>query len=463
MNTMEIPMPNEKQKLFFKSRTKHTAYGGARGGGKSWAVRQKAKLLALRYPGIKILIVRRTYKELTKNHINILRPELVPKFAKYNNTEKIFTFKNGSTIDFAYCSNDGDLANLQGTEYDVIFIDEATQLTEFQIKSIVACCRGTTPFPKRIYYTCNPGGQGHGYIKRVFIDRQFNDGEYPEDYSFIQALVDDNTALMDKQPEYKRQLEALPPKLRKAWLEGSWNIFEGQFFEDFIDDPKHYKDRRYTHVIEPFEIPPNWNIYRSYDFGYGKPFSLGWWAVDPDGCIYRIMEFYGWNGEPNEGLKWTPDQQFKKIREIETTHRWLKGRNITGPADPSIWDGSRGESVADTAAKHQIYFSKGDNNRIAGWMQMHYRFQFDENGYPQMYIFNNCRQFIRTIPLQIYSETTPEDLDSDIEDHIADEVRYFCMSRPVKPVIPEERTIELDDPLNQRIGNYYNSSIKVTM
>lgn len=451
MITLNIPRPNRKQKRLFLARKKHIGYGGARGGGKSWAVRVKASLLAIQYAGIRICIVRKTYKELEENHVTQLRQMLLG-LAKYNQSQKKFTFYNGSTITLQYCSKDKDLDNFQGVEYDIIFIDEATQLSEHQMKVITASCRGTNNFPKRVYYTCNPGGQGHGYIKRIFIDRNYNEGENPDDYEFIQALVDDNTALMEMQPEYKQQLEALPENLRKAWLYGDWNIFEGQFFEDFVDDPKHYLDRQWTHVIEPFEIPKYWEIYRSYDFGYSKPFSCAWWAVDQDGVFYRILEYYGCTKEPNTGVKLTANEQFAKIKEIEKTHRWLKDKNIHGIADPAIWEGSKGESINDIALKYQIYFTPGDNARIPGWQQIHYRFQFDENGYPMMYIFNTCKAFIRTIPLLLYSETKPEDVDTDMEDHVADETRYMCMSRPLKAKIPvvENNKYGGFDPLNQR-------------
>ena len=398
-----------------------------------------------------MLIVRRTYPELVQNHVRQLREILVPTgVAKYNKTEKQFTFITGSTIDFAYCQRDDDLDKLQGAEYDVIFIDEATQLSEHQLKVIGACCRGANDFPKRVYYTCNPGGQGHGYIKRIFIDRRYEEGENPEDYSFTQALVQDNKVLMQKDPDYIRMLEALPPKLREAWLNGSWDMFEGQFFEEFRDDPAHYRDREWTHVIEPFEIPPGWNVYRSYDFGYAKPFSCGWWAVDYEGRLYRILELYGCTSIPNEGVKWTPHEQFKRIHEIENEHPLLKNRKIHGVADPAIWEASMGESVADVAAKHQVYFEKGDNKRIPGWMQVHYRLAFDENGVPMMYVFENCKAFIRTMPQMMYSETRPEDLDTELEDHVADEVRYMCMSRPISPRMPQKATVITDDPLNQR-------------
>ena len=447
MRTLDLGRAQPKQTLFLKDKHRHIAYGGARGGGKSWAVRTKSKLLAFRYPGIKILIVRKTYKELQNNHIEQLTAELAG-FAKYNRSDKMFRFPNGSTISFGYCANEGDLGQYQGAEYDVVFIDEAGQLQESWIRKINLCVRGTNGFPKRTYYTLNPGGPGHAYFKRVFVDRNFNPDEDPNDYFFIQAKVEDNKALMDTQPDYLRELENLPPTLRAAWKDGRWDVYEGQFFEDFRDDPEHYQDRRWTHVIEPFEIPDGWTICRSYDFGYGKPFSCAWWAVDYDGVLYRILELYGCTRTPNEGVKWTPDKQFEEIHKTEMQHPWLKGKTIIGVADPAIWDASRGESVADTAARYGVFFTPGDNERIAGWMQCHYRLQFDEDGYPRMYVFNTCRAFIRTIPLLIYDEHKVEDLDTTMEDHVADEWRYFCMSRPIKPIRAVKEQRILFDPLD---------------
>ena len=427
---LHIPRPNPRQAEFLSATEKYIAFGGARGGGKSWAVRTKAKLLALRYAGIRLLILRRTYQELESNHIRFLRSEL-HGIATYRATDRLFTFPNGSTLEFGYCANDGDADRYQGAEYDVIFLDECTQLKEQWMRQLAACIRGVNDFPKRIYYTCNPGGPGHSYIKRLFIDRRFEAGENPADYRFIPARVTDNAALLKAQPDYVNQLEALPKRLRLAWLEGRWDVFQGQVFTEFTDDPAHYHDRRHTHVIDPFDIPREWRIYRSYDFGYAKPFSCGWWAVDYDGVIYRILELYGCTSTPDEGVLWTPDKQFREIRRIEDEHPYLKGRDIRGVADPAIWDTSRGESVAETALKYRLYFEKGDNRRIPGWMQMHYRMQFDEEGYPQMYIFNTCRGFIRTVPQLMYSDLAPEDVDTKQEDHIADETRYFCMSRPL--------------------------------
>ena len=448
-----IGTPNEKQKQFLQCRKKYIAFGGARGGGKSWAVRTKAKLMALHYPGIRLLLIRRSYPEVENNHVRFLRTEL-QGIAEYRATARQFLFPNGSVLELGYCACDSDLDRYQGAEFDVIFLDEATQLRESWMRQFAACLRGVNDFPKRIYYTCNPGGPGHTYIKRLFIDRRYEPGEIPEDYAFIPARVTDNQALLKAQPDYLKQLESLPRKLREAWLEGKWDIFEGQFFQEFTDDPDHYGDRRFTHVIEPFEIPREWRVYRSYDFGYAKPFSCAWWAVDPDGVIYRILELYGCSGNPDEGVRWTPDKQFARIRHIEDTHPWLKGRDIQGVADPAIWDSSRGESIYETALKYRIFFTKGDNRRIAGWMQMHYRLSFDEEGYPMMYVFNTCRAFLRTVPALLFSECEVEDLDTRQEDHVADECRYFCMSRPIPPRRSEGDRKPQDDPLDLRKDSF---------
>ena len=431
MTTLNIGVPSPKQALFLRATSKYVGFGGARGGGKSWAVRAKAILLALRYPGIRVMIVRRTYPELTSNHIQIMRADLVG-VAKYNDKDKQLRFGNGSMINFQYCSNDADLDRVQGIEIDVLFIDEAEHFTEYQIKAFSACVRGANTYPKRIYCTMNPGGVGHAYLKRVFVDRRFEDGENPDDYTFIQSLVTDNDALMRSNPDYIHQLEALPPKLREAWLHGNWDIYEGQFFETFTDRPEHYIDRQYTHVIEPFEIDDSYVIYRCFDWGYNKPFACEWFAYKDD-VLYNILELYGCTKTPNEGVKWTPKQVFEEIHRIECEHRWLRGRKVIGVADPAIWNAESGESIAETAAKNLVYFAPGDNTRLAGWMQMQYRLAFDDNGFPMIYFFKTCKGAIRTLPLLMYDEHRPEDLDTTGEDHIADAIRYLCMERKIKP------------------------------
>ena len=475
MSELIIPRPSEKQMAFLTDTHKVLAYGGARGGGKSWAVRVKAVLLCLRYQGIKCLIVRKTYPELQENHIlpltELLRcyhPDPAERLAEYNEQKKTLRFPNGSRILFRYCDGDADAQRFQGTETDVLFVDEATQQSEERIDRLRACVRGVNDFPKRVYLTCNPGGEGHAWVKRLFIDRQFREGEDPEDYAFIQALATDNEALMRADPGYLARLERLPSKLREAWLHGSWDLFEGQFFDDFRVRPDRAlaqrcgftaseeelrQARRFTHVIAPFDLASGerrgWPILRSYDFGYGRPFSCAWWAVDYDGVLYRVLELYGGTGEGNVGLRWTPDRQFREIARIEREHPWLRARRIEGVADPSIWDASRGESVAETAARYGLCFAPGDNRRIPGWMQCHYRLQFDDEGYPRLYVFDSCRAFIRTIPTLQFSKSCPEDLDTEGEDHAADEWRYVCMARPVPPLREDTPVAPAADPLKR--------------
>jgi len=392
------------------------------------------------------------------------------EIATYKKSDKEIVFPNGSVIRFRYCNNETALGKIQGQETDFLFIDEATNFPEEWLKKMYTIVRGTNGYPKRVYMTCNPSGIGMGYIKRL-IEGRFEDGENPDDFYFIKSLLTDNQALMRSDPEYIKYLEALPPKLREAWLNGRWDVFEGAFFEDFRTTPDPMKcheagitteqaleQHRWTHVIKPFDIPSGWNIYRSYDFGFGKPFSCAWWCCDMDGVLYRILELYGCTKTPNEGVQWTPAEQFDKIAEIEREHPWLRGKKIYGVADPSIWDGSRGIPIIEEAEKRGIYFDKGRNERIAGWMSVHERLRFNEKGFAMMYFFDNCNAIIRTMPLMMYDEHKPEDLDTDLEDHCLDECRYMCMSRPLKTHIVAETITPMIDPLDQfKRGNEANT------
>ena len=453
--------PNPKQYKFLQSQKRHVAFGGARGGGKSWVADIKACLLARRYgrpdpwsEGIKICLVRRTLKDLEANHLTQLKL-LIGNAAKYNANDKTFYFKNGATIKLAYCDNDNDADHFQGVQYDIIIIEEATQLLPKWITDIAASCRGVNNFPHRVYYTCNPGGPGHAYIKRLFVDRIFQGDEIPEDYEFIQAKVTDNKILMEHSPEYVNFLKNLPPKRRAAWLDGSWEIYEGQYFNEFINDPDHYADGRWTHVINPVPIRKHWTIYRGLDWGFFRPFSVSWYAIDEEGIMYKFKELYGVQKSgneslPNEGVQWPPEKVFKTIWDIEHSDPDLKGREIIGIADPAIFQSQTGISIADTGMQCGIYFIPGDNTRIPGWMQCRYRLQFNEYGIPRFYVFNTCREFIRTMGLLMHDEKNVEDVDTDGEDHSEDEWRYVCMANVITPIVeePEYKPFLGMDPLN---------------
>lgn len=433
LSTLSLGIPNPKQARFFASRARFIGYGGARGGGKSWAMRTKLILLALRYARLNILLLRRTLPELRENHLLPMQ-KLLYEAAEYNAAARAFTFPNGSRIRLGYCDSEADVYQYQGQEYDVIGVEECTHFTWTQVQFLMTCNRSVRPdFSARMYFTGNPGGVGHAWFRRLFVKGLYAPNENPDDYVFIPATVDDNAVLLRYDPLYVKVLDALPDKLRRAHRYGDWDVFDGQFFSEFTDAPAHYKDRQWTHVIDPFPIPSSWALYRSFDFGYAKPFSCGWWAVDYDGRLYRIHELYGCTDSPNTGVKWPPDRIFAQIAETERTHPLLKGRHIQGVADPSIWDASRGVSIEEEEARARVYFDKGDNARIPGWMQVHYRLSFDEAGIPMLYCFSSCKGFIRTMPALLFSKTTPEDLDTTGEDHIADEVRYLCMARPIAP------------------------------
>lgn len=454
--------PQPKQILFLKDTHPNVGFGGARGGGKSWAVRFKAKVLALKYPGIEMAIVRTTYPEVYKNHIKFFKDELVPEYASYNESKKELHFKNGSIIYFMQCDTAKAAERFNGLEIYVLFLDEATHFKEEYIEKMRACVRGPKPFPHRTYWTCNPDGPSLGLVKRLFIDRQFREDEDPDDYSFTQSLLSDNEALQKNDPNYEKYLNSLSEPLKQAWLYGRWDVYQGMFFGDFRAEPDIYMcaeagitpeearaTHRWTHVIEPFNIPQKWTIYRAYDFGYAKPFSFAYFAISEDGIAYMILEFYGCTKTPNEGLKWTPSQQFKYISELERSHPYLKGRYIHGVADPSIWDGSRGRSVAQEGEDFGVYFDPGINDRINGWMQCHERLKFNEEGKARIYFFNTCVNAIRTIPLMMYDEHKLEDLDTSMEDHFCDAWRYFCMANPIVPRDIPEAFQPLYDPLDQ--------------
>jgi hypothetical protein len=455
----------KKQKAFIDATEDEVLYGGAAGGGKSYGQIIDAFLKAMQYPGIKQIIFRNSFPELNRSIILTAQAILPQEIYTYSSVSHKMTFKNGSSLEFGYIASDSDVANYQSAEYDIIRFDELTHFTEYQYKYMRSRIRGVNNFPKQLKSSTNPGSRGHAWVKEMFIKRAEPGKSFEVDgtsFLFIPALVTENKFLMESDEGYLKRLESLPEAERKALLYGDWEIFEGQFFSEYKDDISHYEDRYGTHVIAPFKPPSEWTIYRSFDFGYARPFSVGWWAIDYDGRLYRILELYGCakdaNGKvmANTGVKWTPEKIFSEIAETEKNHPWLKGKDIFGVADPSIWDKSRGTSVAEVAESFGVYFDKGDNNRIPGWMQVHYRLQFDENGVPMMYIFSNCEGFIRTMPSLVFSKNKPEDLDTEGEDHIADEVRYMCMAHPITPttVIPQE--VKAWNPLDEdvKVGRY---------
>lgn len=431
-------------------------YGGAAGGGKSDALLAEA-LRQVHIPHYRAIIFRRTIPQLSEliDRSNEIYPKCFPK-CKYNKSAKLWTFPSGAKIYFGSMQHESDKLNYQGKRYDFIAFDELTHFTWTQYSYMFSRNRPSGP-GTRVYIraSTNPGGVGHGWVKERFItaadpmtpiETEIEVFE-PDGSSkilkrkrvFIPSSVFDNKKLLENDPNYIANLAMLPDAERNALLYGDWDSFSGQVFCEFKDNPEGYMSGIDTHVIEPFEIPSSWQRYISFDFGYSHPFSVGFWAVSPKGKLYRYHEIYGCvPNSPNTGVKLPPDAIAKKIKEYMDFERKKLGMPdlyYRAVADPAIWDDRYGSDASPQKImqKFGIYFEKGNHDRLSGKIQIHYRLQFDENGIPGMYIFKNCKDFIRTIPNLVYDDHNVEDINTDGEDHIYDETRYFLMMNPISP------------------------------
>ena len=441
-------------------------YGGAAGGGKSDYLIIEA-LRQVHIPHYRALILRKTVpelKQLTERALMYYKAAY-PK-VKYNATTRTFTFPSGATITYGSLFRSQDKLKYQGLQYEFVGFDELTQFQYDEYLYLRSRNRANGP-GVRVYMraTGNPGGIGHGWVKQRFVragvpghtiweKHKVNapDGSTREFWSsrvFIPSSVFDNRILLANDPEYLKRLASLSEAERNALLYGDWDSFSGQVFTEFKDDPAHYRDRRWTHVIADFEIPSHWKIIRSLDWGFTKPFSVGWHAVDDWGRYYRIAEYYGCTKEPNTGVQLDASEVAENIRQIESQRVNLRGRKIIGVADPAIFaEQGSGKSIASLMAAKGVFFNKGDNARIAGKMQYHYRLAFDGGGVPMYYVFKSCGEYIRTIPSLVYSEKYVEDIDTDGEDHIYDESRYAIMQNMVPPRRNEAVKIALPNPLD---------------
>lgn len=439
--------PFARQKCFMERGEYEVLYGGAAGGGKSDALIIEA-LRQVDNPNYRAIIFRKTFPQCRELILKSLKfyKQAFPR-AKYNSTSHIWTFPSGAMIIFGSMPNRDSYLQYQGHEYAYIGFDELTHFTQEEYEYLISRNRSSDP-EVRCYMraTANPGGIGHGWVKDRFITAMppnttanqvltvtAPDGREIKRITtkrFVPSSVFDNPMLRDT--NYVTNLAMLPEAKRRALLYGDWDSFTGQVFTEWRNNPDGYKTRKQTHVIEPFEIPSHWRRYRSFDFGYAKPFAVQWWAVDTDGRVYLYRQLYGCTDTPNEGVKWEPKKIAREILRIEDEQE--KGNTIIGIADPSIWDKSRGSdgTVINMMEAEGIFFDKGKNDRISGKMQLHYRLAFDEKGFPMMYVFNTCRQFIRTLPNLIYDNVRVEDIDTTQEDHDYDACRYFLMENPIK-------------------------------
>ena len=412
-------VPNPRQAEFFASRAKYTAYGGARGGGKSWALRRKLIAICLRYAGASCLLLRRTLGEVKSNHLSAFLSEY-GSFLQYHEGEKSLSFPNGSRIVFGYCASDRDLLRYQGQEYDVIAIDEATQLSEHQFTVFKACLRGTNPCPKRMYLTCNPGGIGHGWVKRLFVDCTYREGEDPADYRFISARVTDNAVLMEKDPAYKKRLEELPPRLKEAWLYGKWDVFEGQFFPEFDHS---------RHVCERAAVPNNSRYFLAFDYGFDMLAAL--LVAVSGGGVFVVRELCVSGLTLSEAAR----------RMVEQFGDYPISYAV---ASPDLWnrrqDSGRSGFEIMQACPGMPPMIPADDRRIAGWRVVREYLAAGEGG---LRVCRECGELVRCMGALLCDPDRAEDASSHPHSitHAPEALRYALMSR-----MPQEEKEEDFDP-----------------
>jgi hypothetical protein len=440
-------------------------YGGAAGGGKSHLMRCAAILWCAHIPGLQVYLFRRIRDDLVKNHMEgpkgfraILAGWVDCGFATI--VEDEIRFWNGSKIYLCHCKDEKDVYKYQGAEIHVLMIDELTHFAEKMyrfLRNRVRMVGVKLPeayagrFP-RILCGANPGNVGHLWVKKTFIDaappleivtQDHDEGGMRRQY--IPARLADNPSMTADDPGYEARLSGLgSPALVKAMRDGDWNIVDGAFFEEWSTD---------LHVLRPVELPKHWMRYRSMDWGSAAPFSVGWHAVATDewrhpdgpliprGAVIRYREWYGASA-PGKGMKLTAEQAAEGIKQREA------GEKIDfGVLDPAAFSQDGGPSIASRMAKVGVFFRPADNKRVAGrgalggWDQVRARLLGDGDR-PAFYTFSTCTDLIRTLPAMQHDPDRLEDLDSDMEDHAVDELRYALMARPYTKPEPEDPQIK---------------------
>lgn len=434
---------------------KFLLYGGALGGGKSyflrwWSIR-RLQILA-RYWGIKQpvgMLACEDYPSLKDRQLSKIAREVPAWIGKMHSDHKDFgrclilrEQWGGGVLCFR---NLDDPSKYASAEFCFVCIDELTK-NPYEIFDHVrtrARWKGLPDIECQFVAGTNPGSIGHAWVKQFWMDKLFppewiNPVDYRATFAYVPSLADDNPHL---DPGYWAMLETLAPNLRKAFRHGDWDIFLGQAFPEL---------NRTVHMIEPMPIPRGAHIYNTFDWGFGAPFSFGWWWVDGDGRVYRFAEWYGWNGQPGQGLR-LADSDIARMaiaKEREILPEWAESANIQrlcGPdcfsKKPDYKGGGQGPSTAEIFAqvgeqlRHQFIFRVGDPSRALKIRQFHERLRCtDKDGNqirPMLQVYSTCDHFFRTISGLVQDEHNIEDIDTTGEDHVFDESCHIAMARPL--------------------------------
>ena len=467
--------PNEKQVLFHSSPANEVVYGGAKGGGKSFALVMEALAYGLEHAGSTIYLFRETYDDLEANLIDTMKTEWDERLYSYNESKHIATLLNGTKVMYRYIRNWEDANKYQGRSIDFIGVDELTKHEERSIQVLLSCLRSPKGFPPLFRATCNPNGIGFGWVKSRYIEATgYGENLIKDEISgntiqFIPATVYDNTVLMENDPAYVKRLENLPEDEKRAFLFGDWDSLQGQYFSMW---------RRDKHVIEPFKIPDYWKRFRSIDHGYNDPTAVYWHAVDPEGRNYTYRELY-----INETLASDIADMINDLSYYEDENgNMVKEKIQYTVASPDMWqkrgtgyrtkDGEVvGKSIAEVYLEHGIPLIKADNARVVGWQRVaeEMKWQHDKEkpaddpaNEPNWKIFNNCRHLIRTLPYLVRDDKKVEDIADHQEDHAAESVRYYHMSRPIKAKVPEHEMTEIQKHKKMLIKRMKNRKHRMT-
>ncbi len=417
----------EKQMTFLEAHETEVLFGGAAGGGKSYGQMVDALLFALRYPGSRQLILRRTFAELDKSLIRTALSLYPREVFSLNSSSHAGKFRNGSCIDFGYLAAENDVYQYQSAEYDVVRFDELTHFTETQYRYLISRVRGANPYPKQIKSSTNPGGVGHSWVKARFVDPSPPNTPFTGSDGmrriFLPSFLSDNRFLEERDPGYRERLLALPEREKKALLYGDWDVFEGQYFSEF--------DRR-VHVCEPFAIPAHWRRYRTIDYGLDRLACL-WIAVSPERRAVVYREFCA----SDLPISASAEAILLRTPKDEQIYATL--------APPDLWSRSQesGKSKASLFAEYGLPLVKTSNDREAGWLSVKELLRL-RSGEPGVRIFPTCTELLACLPALQIDPLRPTDCANEPHEltHAPDALRGFAIfhSRPAEVPTAVRRT-----------------------